>query len=129
MTVATGAQTWMDNDARAVDVSLTSAVDKDTVAYVEGWLGITNRKGASGDTVSLTVDNRAYQFTVPSGLAVAKGDVVYITVATLTGHYPQDSAYTTTSGAGKVPLFKAQKAKDSNNMVIGRLISGLGVIS
>ena len=74
---------------------------------VEGWLGIINESGDSGDERTLTSDRREYQFTIPDALDVSKGDIVYITVATVTGHTPDDGAYTKTAGAGKVALFKA----------------------
>lgn len=116
-----------DNDGKAVTVSLSYTVAKGRVAYVEGWLGISAGSGDSGDSIALTVDNRGYQFQVPSGLSVSKGDTVYITVATLTGHYPDDAAFTTSAGAGKIKLFKAIEDKDANNVVMGILAISGGV--
>lgn len=114
-----GENTYFESDGKSVDVTLTSTVEKGQVAVVEGWLGITNDRGASGDAISLSVDQREYQFSVPSGLAVNKGDIVYIDITDLTGHIPDSSAYSTTSGMNKIALFKATAAKDTNNVVTG----------
>jgi hypothetical protein len=103
-----------ESDGKAVNVALTADVIYKQVAYVEGWLGITEEAAESGDTIAMTVDEREYQWPVPNGLTVNKGDTVYITVATVTGHTPDDAAYTTSAGAGKVKLFKATAAKDTS---------------
>lgn len=118
-----GTDTYLESDGKAVEVTLSYATDKNVVAYVEQWLGITKVSGASGDNVWLSVDEREYQFTVPSTLSVSKGDIVYIEAAVVTGtHVPPDAAYGTSSGAGKLPLFKATAAKDANNVVTGILL-------
>lgn len=119
-----GENTYLDNDGRAVDVALTATVAANQVAVVEGFVGIAVKGGDSGDTVALTIDDRAYQFTVPASLSVSKGATVYVDITDLTGHIPDDSAYYTASGSNRVALFKALEAKDSNNVVIGKLISG-----
>jgi hypothetical protein len=115
--------TFFEADGKAVNVLLTTTVKKAQAAVVEGWLGITGESGDSGEMIALIVDDREYQFYVPAGLTVAKGDIVYITVATLTGHTPQDAAYTTTAGAGKLAFFKATAAKDANNLVTGIMMA------
>lgn len=102
-----GELTYFESDGKSVDVTLSFTVEALQVAYVEGFLGIVNQRGDSGDLTSLNIDGREYQFTVPEDLALVKGDICYITVADLTGHIPDDTAYTNTAGAGKVPLFKA----------------------
>lgn len=117
-----GQDTYLESDGKAVHVSLTSSVNKNQLVVVEGWLGIASDDGISGDTIALSIDEREYQVTVPSGLAVAKGDKIYIEVADLTGHIPDDTAYSTTSGAGKVAFFKATAAKDGNNVVLGKML-------
>ena len=89
----------------------------------DGWTGVAAGSGDSGDSIALIADDREYQFLVPAGLSVAKGAIVYITVATVTGHYPDDEAYTTSAGAGKVALFKATAAKDDNNIVTGVMLA------
>lgn len=120
--MATGENTYFDNAGRSVEVDLTSTVAANQVAYVDGFLGISAQSGDSGDSVALLVDRQAYQFTVPSTLSVSKGDTVYVDVTDLTGHIPDTTAYSTSSGTNKVALFKALEAKDSSHNVIGILL-------
>lgn len=124
-----GELTYIHSDGKSIDVSLSYTVAAGQVSVVQGWLGIIEVGGASGDTVAMNVDQREYQFTVPAALAVAKGDTVYITIATLTGHKPDDAAWTKTIGAGKVPLFKATTAQDANNIVHGLMLPNLAYVS
>ena len=119
-----GQNTYLESDGKSISVTLTATVSKNQVAYVEGWLGISNRDGVSGDVITLSVDRREYQFTVPSGLSVSKGATVYVDVTDLTGHIPDDTAYYTATGSNRVALFKATAAKDGNNVVTGVLIAG-----
>ena len=121
--MAAGDKTYLDNDALAVNVTLSATVKKDDLVVVQGWVGIAGSDGISGQTIALSIDLRAYQFTVPAGLAVAKGQIVYLTVADLTGHKPNDAAYTTAAAAGKVALFRAMEAKDANNVVVGKFLA------
>lgn len=123
-TTVAGVTTYFESDGKAVNVTLNNgAVNKGAVIVAEGWVGIAGEDALSGETLALIVDDREHQFIVPVGLAVAKGAIVYITVATITGHYPDDEAYTTTAGAGKVALFKATAAKDAVNMVPGIMLA------
>ncbi len=122
--MAAGDLTYHDNDAQAIDVTLTASVVKDDVAVVETILGIANSDGDSGDTISLTVDNRGYQFTVPTSLSVTKGQIVYVDITDLTGHIPDDSAYYTAAGSNRIRLFLAMEDKDANHVVIGKLLVG-----
>jgi hypothetical protein len=129
-TTVAGTPTYFESDGKAVNVTLNAGdVVKGAVVYVDGWLGIAGEDADSGDTLALIADDREYQFEVPAGLAVAKGAIVYITVATVTGHYPDDEAYTTTAGAGKLAFFKATAAKDSNNIVTGVMIAHNALLS
>jgi hypothetical protein len=121
-------ETYFDNDGKAVHVALTATINKNEVAYAEGLLGIAAGDGESGDTIALTIDFRAYQFQVPSGLSVTKGQTVYVDITDTTGHRVDSTAYFTASGANRYPLFKALETKDSNNVVIGKLFGGLGLI-
>lgn len=116
---------YHESDGQSVQVDLTATVVHHQVAYADAWLGITEERGESGDAIAMTVDDREYQWPVPDGLTVNKGDTVYITVATVTGHTPDDAAYGTSAGAGKVKLFKATAAKDTslgsgNHFVTGK---------
>lgn len=116
-------KTHFESDGKAVNVDLLYTVTKGQPVYVEGWLGIAGETAASGDTIALIADNREYQFLVPTGLSVSKGDIVYITVATITGHYPDDEAYTTSAGGGKLAFFKATADKDDNDIVTGIMLA------
>lgn len=122
-TTVASLKAYFESDGNAVNVTLSYTVLAGAVAYVEGWLGIAGGGGVSGEQIALETDDREYQVVVPAGLAVGKGQIVYITVATVTGHYPDDEAYTTSAGAGKVAFMKATAAKDSNNVVTGILLS------
>lgn len=128
-TTVAGIAAPFESDGKSANVSLTAAVTKGAVMYAEGWLGIAGGDGASGDTVACIVDEREYQFKVPAGLTVTKGLIVYITVATTTGHYPDDEAYTTSAGSGKWAFFKATADKDSNNIVTGIMIAKASLLS
>ena len=116
-------KTYFESDGKSVDVDLLYTVLKGQVIVADGWTGVAAGSGDSGDSIALIADDREYQFLVPAGLAVAKGAIVYVTVATVTGHYPDDEAYTTSAGAGKVALFKATAAKDANNIVTGIMLA------
>ena len=112
-----------ESDGKSVNVTLTAAVVKGAVIVVEGWVGLAGSNGAIGAEIALIADDREYQFRVPASLAVAKGDIVYITAATITGHYPDDEAYTKTAGAGKVAFFKASDDQWANNFVPGVMLA------
>lgn len=122
-TTVAGFPALKESDGKAVNVTLTAAVVMGAVIVVEGWVGLAGSNGAIGDTIALIADESERQVKVPAGLAVAKGAIVYITVATVTGNYPDDEAYTTTAGAGKVAFFKATAAKDGNNIVTGVMLA------
>jgi len=118
-----GLLSYFDNDGKAVNVTLTAAVAKGQVVVAQGWVGIAESNGAIGETIALTIDDRAYQFTVPAALAVPKGTIVYLVLANVVGHTPTDAAYTLVPAAGSVAFFKAMEAKDANNVVIGRMLA------
>lgn len=118
-----GENTYKESDGNSVVVALSYTVDKGDVVVAEGWIGIANADGDSGEQIALSVDDAEYQLTVPAGLTVNKGDIVYVTIADLTGHIPDDTAYTTSAGAGKVAFLKATAAKDANNVVLGIMIA------
>jgi hypothetical protein len=128
-TTVAGTPTYFESDGKAVNVTLTSTVAKGAVIVAEGWLGIAGSDGDSDDTIACVVDDREHQFEVPSGLTVAKGAIVYLTIATITGHYPDDEAYTTSAGAGKIAFFKATAAKDANNVVTGIMLAHNALLS
>lgn len=115
--------TWFESDGKSVNVTLTATVAKGRVIVAQGWVGIAGSSGVSGQEIALIADDREYRIEVPAGLAVAKGAIVYIEVADVTGHYPDDTAFSTTPGAGKVAFFKATAAKDANNRVAGVMLA------
>lgn len=119
-----GADTHKESDGKSLHVDLTATVTAKQVAVVDGWLGIVEEAGDSGDVVALTIDPIERQFTVPSGLSVSKGDIVYVDVTDLTGHTPDDTAYSTSAGANKVAFFKATADKDGNDVVTGIVLPG-----
>lgn len=128
-TTVAGSSTYFESDGKAVNVDLLYEVAKGAVIVAEGWLGIAGSDGDSGDTIALIADNREYQFEVPAGLSVSKGNIVYLTIATITGHYPDDEAYTTSAGAGKIAFFKATADKDANNIVTGIMLAHNALLS
>lgn len=129
VTVA-GKPAYFESDGKAVNVTLNAGdVVKDAVIYADGFLGLAGGDAESGETLALVCDDREYQFKVPASLSVAKGAIVYITVATVTGHYPDDEAYGTSAGAGKIAFFKATAAKDTNNVVTGIMLAHNALLS
>lgn len=120
--MATG-DTFFESDGKAVNVDLLYTVEKGELAVVDNWVGIAGGDGDSGDEIALIVDDREYQFVVPSTLDVSKGDIVYLDVDDLTGHTPDSTAYSTTAASGSVALFKATSDKDDNNVVTGILLA------
>lgn len=119
-------ETVFESDGKAVDVSLLATVKKSQVAYVDGWLGLTHASGDSGDSIALAADRREYQFEFPSGFSASIGDTVYVDSADLTDtHTPSVTAYSTSSGAGKVALCKLTSAVDANYVATGILMGGL----
>lgn len=128
-TTVAGSVNYFESDGKAVDVDLLYTVVKDSLIYVDGWLGLAGDDGDSGDQIAIIADDREYQFVVPASLSVSKGDIVYITVATVTGHYPDDEAYGTSAGAGNIACFKATMDKDDNNIVTGVMLAHNALLS
>lgn len=120
-----GELTYLHSDGKSVKVDLLYPVSAGQVAVVDGWLGIIEVGGASGDNVAMNVDGREYQFTVPAALAVSKGQIVYVDAADTTNHIPDDSAWYTSAGAGRIAFFKATSAKTAENVVIGKMLGQL----
>lgn len=114
--------TYLESDGKGVDVDLLYTVTKNQVAYVDGFLGIILDDGDSGDTVAMNTDKREYQITVPTALAVAKGDTIYIDVSSLTSHTPADGDYYKAADTGRVAFMKATAAQDANDVVTGILL-------
>lgn len=129
-TTVAGSPTNFESDGKAVNVTLTDGdVVKGAVAVVNGWLGIAGQDANSGETLALIVDDREYQVEVPAGLGAEKGDTLFITVATITGHYPDDEAYTLAAGAGKIAFMKLTSDQDANNIVTGIMLAHNALLS
>lgn len=112
-----------ESDGLSTTQTLSYTIRGDLPVFVNGWFGIPAKSGDSGDSVALAVEKCEYQFKVP--IAVANGDVVYITVVLVTEHEIPDAAYGTSSGAGKLALFKATGDQDANDYVNGIFLGGL----
>lgn len=98
-------------DGRAVDVVVSgAAVEKDAPVYFSGFHGFTMNRAAVGEAVALDVAEQVWEFTVPGGVAAAKGATLYIST---------NGAHTiaATGGAGFVAFAKVVEAKDANNVV------------
>lgn len=123
----TGLDTHKESDGNSVTVTLTHTIQANAVIYAQGFLGISARSGDSGDSVAISLDRHEYQFTVPSGLSVSKGDIVRLDTTAITDtHIPPDGAYNkNVLSATNINLFKATSNKDANNVVTGILLSGL----
>lgn len=113
-----------ESDGRAVNVDLLHTVAKDEIAVVDGWLGIASADGDSGDTIALDLEDNERAITVPASFDPAKGAIIYIEVADVTGHTPDDTAYGTSAGSGKVAFAKVTRVKDANNVLFGIIIRG-----
>ncbi len=114
-----GQTTYKESDGKSVNVTLSAAVSRGDVVYADGWLGIAAEGGAAGESIALTIEPIEYQFTVPSTLAVSKGETVYIDTTDLTGHLPDETGYAKAAAANLLPLFKATSDQDANDVVTG----------
>lgn len=114
-----------ENDASAVDVLLSFPTEGRSLAYVNNWIGVTGQSGNSGQTVAMSIHEVAYQLEVPSGLAVANGDIlrVDLTAVTTTHTIPASAINKNAASGTNVTAFKAMSAKDANNIVVAKLIA------
>lgn len=126
---ATGGNTYLESDGNSVTVGpIVFDVASKQVVYISGWLGITSSSADSGEYVALDISPREYQFTIPSSLSVDPGDIVYIEVADTTAYVPDDTAYSKTSGAGKVAAFKATTAHYTGADGASRIVNGILIV-
>ena len=105
------------SDGQSVTLDITATVITSQVAVISGWLGVTNGSGDSGTTIALDIGLVERQMIVPSTFDPSVGDIIYITIATITGHTPDDAAYTNTAGAGKIALGKVTVAKNDDDVL------------
>jgi hypothetical protein len=108
----TNGQDSFVSDGDAVDVTLNRATLKGKPGYFQGFHGMTQGAGSSGDLVALEISNREHELVVGSGVSAAKGAILYI-------HF--DGTVDATASNG-VPFLKVTVAKDANNVVWGVIL-------
>lgn len=114
---------YKEHDGNSVDVTLQYTITGEQPILVDGIAGFPFESGVSGDVRALRADAAVYSVQLPAGLAVSVGDVIYVTVATVTAHEIPDGAYTITDGAGVVPFLRVLSEKDANNWADCKLIN------
>ena len=114
--------TVFESHGRAVPVTVNNTIAKGDAAYINGFTGIASDDVDSGDSLALSIEQVEYEWFVGTSLSVSKGDVVYVTTASVTAEVIPQAALATTSGAGKKALFKATQDRDSNGYVRGILL-------
>ena len=106
-----------ESDGKAVNVTLSYDVDANTLVYAEGFFGISATDGASGDVIALTIESMEYQVELPGGLDPAKGAILYAAAPSgYSANEVQSADLSTSSGSGKVPVFKVTGVKDSDGI-------------
>jgi hypothetical protein len=112
-------------DGHVVDLVLDAGdVSTGDIVVVDGWLGIVPRDAESGDTIALNVENAEFDMILPTSLSAVIGTEIYVTVADVTGHLVDDSAYSTSSGGGKRKLGRCVTDQDGTTGQV-RLITTL----
>lgn len=114
---------FKETDGNSVNVTLQYTISGEKPILVDGIAGLTFDSGNSGDTRAIFADGALYRVQMPAALSISIGDTIYVTVASVTEHEIPDGAYSTTSGAGKVPFLRALSEKDANNWIDGKLIN------
>ena len=112
-----------ETDGLSVDVRLDHAISGEKPIAVNKIVGVPFQSGDSGDTVPVRTDGAVLRWKAPSGLSVAVGDRVYVTLASVTAHDIPDAAYSTTAGAGKEALFRVLTEKDAADWCDVKLIN------
>lgn len=116
----------VESDGQAVDVAINHTINKGQLIVAEGWLGITTNGGVSGGVVAIAMDQREYEIEVPTGFAVAKGDLIYVDTTQVTNGVVNSSAWFTASGSNRRLLGRATRAHwtfDSKRFIRVRLVS------
>lgn len=81
--------------------------------YVDQYHGVTLAAAEAGEAVAVEIEQSVHELTVPSTVAAAKGDLVYITT---------DGNHTLSASASGTRLFgRVWRARDSNNVAWIRL--------
>lgn len=92
------------------------------------FVGINMKSGDSGDLVAWLIDDSIIQVYVPDSLSASEGDTVFIDTAQLTGHIPDDGAYSTSSGAGKIALVKLLEDKNTSGGSGAHYVKGVSLL-
>jgi hypothetical protein len=100
------------NTGLSVEIEVTSTIEAGELAYVDGFLGMNVREIESGESGVLDIEPAQWDVILPTTLDLSKGDIIYVDVTDLTGHVPDDSAFSTTSGGSKVKWAKAMTDQD-----------------
>lgn len=116
---------YKETDGRAVDVTLQYTITGQQPILVDGIPGFPSEAGVSGDVRALSADGAVYRVNIGASLSPSIGDVIYVTLASVSGvHEIPTAAYTTTAdGANTVPFLRVLSEKDANNWIEGKLIN------
>lgn len=94
------------SDGKAVKVSVLYDVDKGEPVYVEGFHGVAMQDAESGETIAIEIAQREHEFVIGSGVAAAKGAILYIAADGTLSATNTDRAFC-----------KVTVAKDANNVI------------
>ncbi|MAU11114.1 MAG: hypothetical protein CL607_14940 [Anaerolineaceae bacterium] len=111
------------SDGNAVDVTLSHSISGRKPILVNNIPGFPHESGDSGDMRAISADGAVYRVDIGASLTPSIGDTIYVTVASVTAHEIPAAAYSTSSGAGKVPFVRVLSEKDANNFIDGKLIN------
>lgn len=98
-------------DGKSIDVVAAGVRTKDVPVVEEGFIGFPMTDAASGETYALNVEEAVFEFSVASGVAAAKGALLYMSAANAITATNTDRAFV-----------RVVKAKDGNNVVWGKLL-------
>lgn len=114
---------YKETDGNSVDVTLSHSISGQKPICVDGLPGFPFVSGNSGDVRAIRADGGVYRVQIPAALSVSFNDTIYVTVASVTAHEIPDGAYSTSSGAGKVPFLRVLSEKDANNWIDAKLVN------
>jgi len=114
---------WPKNDGKSVNQTLSYSISGVKPVLVNNIPGFPYESGDSGDERAISADGAVYRVDVGASLSVSIGDTVYVTVASVTAHEIPAAAYSTSSGAGKVPFLRVLSEKGADNFIDAKLIN------